>query len=57
MLLFANSFRKASAAIIVTKNANDYGAHNTAAGDELVPAFAFLYLFGHAEKNRYKVVE
>lgn len=51
--------KKASAAIIVTKNANDYGVHSTAAGDELIriPAFAFLYLLGHAEKNGYKGIQ
>jgi predicted AAA+ superfamily ATPase len=45
---------EAAAAIIVTKNAGDYGVHNTAAGNVLIriPAFAFLYLLGHAEKNR-----
>ncbi len=47
---------EASAAIVVTKNANDYGLHKTASGGELIriPAFAFLYLLGHAEKNGYK---
>jgi predicted AAA+ superfamily ATPase len=51
--------REASAAIIVTKNPVDYGVHNTASGDELIriPAFAFLYLLGHAEKNGYKGIE
>jgi predicted AAA+ superfamily ATPase len=45
--------KEAEAAIIVTKNANDCGIHNTASGGELfrIPAFAFLYLLGHAEKN------
>ena len=51
--------KEASAAIVVTKNENDYGVHNTASGDELIriPAFAFLYLLGHAEKNGYKGIE
>lgn len=50
---------EASAAIIVTKNANDYDIHNTAAGNELIriPAFAFLYQLSHAEKNGYKGIE
>lgn len=50
---------EASAAIIVTKNANDYGTHSTADGNELlrIPAYAFLYLLGHAEKNGYKGIE
>ena len=48
--------KEASAAIIVTKNASDYGIHNTASGDGLIriPAFAFLHLLGHAEKNGYR---
>jgi predicted AAA+ superfamily ATPase len=45
---------EAEAGIIVTKNAIDYGVHNTGRGDTLIriPAFAFLYLFGYAEINR-----
>lgn len=51
--------KESSAAIIVTKNANDYGVHNSAGGDTLIriPAFAFLYLLGHAEKNGYKGID
>lgn len=50
---------EASAAIIVTKNASDYGIHNTKSGTEMlrIPAFAFLYLLGYAEKNGYKGIE
>lgn len=50
---------KASAAIIVTKNASDFGIHNTKSGKDMVriPAFAFLYLLGHAEKNGYKGID
>lgn len=46
----------ASAAIIVTKRADDYGVHHTIHGKNMIriPAFAFLYLLGHAEKNGYK---
>ena len=49
---------EASAAIIITKNATDYGVHHTKAGKNMIriPAFAFLYLLGHAEKNGYKVI-
>ena len=45
----------ASAAIIVTKSASDFGVHNTKTGKDMlrIPAFAFLYLLGHAEKNGY----
>lgn len=50
---------EAAASIVVTKNANDFGLHNTKTGKDLIriPAFAFLYLLGHAEKNGYKGVE
>lgn len=49
----------ASAAIVVTKNANDFGVHNTKSGKDMlrIPAFAFLYLLGHAEKNGYRGIE
>lgn len=48
--------KDASAAIIVTKRADDYGTHRTPAGKELIriPAFAFLYLLGNAERHGYK---
>jgi predicted AAA+ superfamily ATPase len=50
---------EASAAIVVTKNASDFGIHNTKSGKNIIriPAFAFLYLLGHAEKNGYKGIE
>lgn len=50
---------EASAAIVVTKNASDFGIHNTKCGKDMlrIPAFAFLYLLGHAEKNGYKGIE
>ena len=46
---------EASAAIVVTKDPTDFGVHNTKCGKEMlrIPAFAFLYLLGHAEKNGY----
>ena len=49
----------ASVAIVITKNANDYGIHNTPQGKHLlrIPAFAFLYLLGHAEKNGNKSID
>ena len=48
-----------SAAIIVTKNADDFGVHNTNNGHDMVriPAFAFLYLLGHAEKRGYQGID
>ena len=50
---------EAAAAIIVTKNANDFGIQNTKSGKDMIriPAFAFLYMLGHAEKNGYKGIE
>ena len=50
---------EASTAIIVTKNASDYGIHNTKSGKTMlrIPAFAFLYLLGHAEKNGHTGLE
>lgn len=50
---------EASAAIIVTKAASDFGVHNTKSGKDMlrIPAFAFLYLLGHAEKNGYKGID
>ncbi len=49
----------ASASIVVTKNANDFGIHNTKQGKDLlrIPAFAFLYLLGNAEKHGYRGTE
>jgi predicted AAA+ superfamily ATPase len=50
---------EASAAIIVTKAATDFGVHNTSCGKDLlrIPAFAFLYLLGNAEKHGYRGTE
>lgn len=50
---------QASASIVVTKNATDFGVHNTNKSKNLlrVPAFAFLYLLGNAEKHGYRGLE
>lgn len=50
---------EAAAGIVVTKNPSDYGVHNTPSGKNLlrIPAFAFLYLLGHSERNGYKGIE
>ena len=50
---------ESSAAIVVTKNADDFGVHNTKCGKDLlrIPAFAFLYLLGNAEKHGYRGME
>lgn len=47
---------KTIAAIVVTKNSEDYGktSHDTRTPVIRIPAFAFLYLLGHAEKEGYK---
>lgn len=47
---------EASAAIVVTKRPDDYGIHHTQNGQELIriPAFAFLYLLGNAERYGYR---
>ena len=47
---------EAAAAIIVTKGSADFGVHNTKSGKDIlrIPAFAFLYLLGYAEKNGYQ---
>ncbi len=50
---------EASAAIIVTKSADDFGTHRAKNGKEMIriPAFAFLYLLGNAEKFGYNGIE
>lgn len=50
---------EASAAIVVTKRADDYGTHHAPNGKELIriPAFAFLYLLGNAERHGYRGIE
>ena len=49
----------AESAIVITKRMDDFGAHDTPSGKQLlrIPAFAFLYLLGHAERNGYKGME
>ncbi len=46
----------AETSFVVTKNKEDYGAHHNKNGKDLIriPAFAFLYLLGHAEKMLIK---
>lgn len=47
---------ESSAAIVVTKRADDYGIHHAPNNNKLIriPAFAFLYLLGNAEKHGYR---
>lgn len=49
---------EAGTAIVVTKRFDDYGIHHTPNGGKLlrIPAFAFLYLLGHAEKNEVNLL-
>ena len=49
---------QAAAAIIVTKTPEDFGVHDTPQGTQMlrIPAFAFLYLLGHAEKFGYNSI-
>ncbi len=48
--------KDAGIAIIITKRSDDFGVHNAPSGNQLlrIPAYAFLYLLGHAEMNGYK---
>jgi len=50
---------EADASFVITKRADDYGIYDMPSGKKLVriPAFAFLYLLGHAEKHGYKGVK
>lgn len=50
---------EASAAIVITKTPDDYGIQNLPDNSKLIriPAYAFLYLLGHAEKNGYEGIE
>lgn len=47
---------KALFVIVVTKNEGDYGVQDLKEGNNLIriPAYAFLYLLGNAEKHGYK---
>jgi predicted AAA+ superfamily ATPase len=46
----------ARASLVITKRPEDYGVLTLPKGGTIarIPAFAFLYLLGHAEKNGYK---
>lgn len=46
-------------AIVVTRNYDDYGIikHKTNTKIIRIPAFAFLYLLGHAEKEGYELTQ
>ncbi len=47
---------EATCAIVVTKREDDYGIQPSAGTKKIlrIPAYAFLYLLGHAEKNGYR---
>ncbi len=46
---------KVASAIVITKNSSDFGNmdHSTRCPITKIPAFAFLYLLGHAEYTKY----
>jgi predicted AAA+ superfamily ATPase len=46
---------KVASAIVITKNSSDFGNtdHTTKSPITKIPAFAFLYLLGHAEYTKY----
>lgn len=52
----AQMCQDAEAALIVTKRFDDCGLQTAPCGRQMIriPAFAFLYLLGHAEKSGYK---
>ena len=47
---------EASHSIVVTKRSDDHGTQNSKGGKKILrlPAFAFLYLLGNAEKHGFK---
>jgi len=49
----------ASAAVVVTKRSEDFGLQDAKGGSKILrlPAFAFLYLLGNAEKHGYRGVK
>ena len=50
---------EASSSIVVTKRGDDYGIQTSRGNKKILrlPAFAFLYLLGNAEKNGYRGVK
>ena len=50
---------ESSVAIVVTKTIKDFGIHSTPSGKKMlrIPAFAFLYLLGNAERHGYRGIE
>lgn len=51
--------KQTKGAIVVTRNDDDYGMtkHQTSTKIIRIPAFAFLYLLGHAEKEGYEQLQ
>jgi predicted AAA+ superfamily ATPase len=45
---------KATSAMVVTKKENDFGELEANPFVYRIPAYAFLYLLGHAERHGYK---
>jgi predicted AAA+ superfamily ATPase len=52
--LIASEAENASSALLITKRDDDFGPLQTRPAVYRIPAYAFLYLLGHAEKYGYK---
>jgi len=51
--LIVSETEKASSALLITKREDDFGLLQACPAVYRIPAYAFLYLLGHAEKNGY----
>lgn len=51
--LIISESEKANSALLVTRRENDFGPLQSCPSVYRIPAYAFLYLLGHAEKNGY----
>lgn len=53
----ALNYQEETRAFVITKRIDDFGVYETANGTKLlrIPAFAFLYLLGHAERYGHKL--
>lgn len=51
--LIVRTAEKADSALLITKRADDFGPLQACPIVYRIPAYAFLYLLGHAEKNMY----
>lgn len=51
--LIISEAEKANSSLLITKRDNDFGPVQSCPSVYRIPAYAFLYLLGHAEKNGY----